>query len=227
MQSPVVLVVEDDIDINNLLQDLLTSSGYEVSSAFSGTEALLCLEKSHYDLVLLDLMLPGMPGEKVLERICNDFHVPAIILSSKDNKTGRLDCMRNGADDYITKPFDNDELLVRMEVIIRRYQNGTDITEGSLKYKDLTINRNTFSVLVNHCPVTLTKREFQILELLMSCPSKVFTKDNIYESVWNEEFMGEDNAVNVHVSNIRTKFAKINPDGKYIKTVWGIGFKME
>jgi DNA-binding response OmpR family regulator len=227
MQSSVVLIVEDDNDINNMLADLLSSSDYEVASAFSGTEALLCMEKNHYDLVLLDLMLPGMSGEKVLERICSDFHVPTIILSSKDSKDGRLECMRNGADDYITKPFDNDELLVRMEVVIRRYQNATDASGGSLKYKELTINRNTFTAQLNHSPIILTKREFQILELLMSCPNKVFTKDNIYESVWNEEFMGEDNAVNVHVSNIRNKLAKINPDGKYIKTVWGIGFKME
>lgn len=227
MQGSVILIVEDDNDINNMLRDLLVSSGYEVASAFSGTEAILCLEKNHYDLVLLDLMLPGMAGEKVLERICGDFHVPTIILSSKDSKAGRLECMRNGADDYITKPFDNDELLVRMEVVIRRYHNGTDTSAGALKYKELTINRNTFTAYLNHSPITLTKREFQILELLMSCPNKVFTKDNIYESVWNEEFMGEDNAVNVHVSNIRNKLSKINPDGKYIRTVWGIGFKME
>jgi len=227
MQSSVVLIVEDDSDINNMLRELLVSSGYEVASAFSGTEALFCLEKNHYDLVLLDLMLPGMAGEKVLERICGDFHVPTIILSSKDSKSCRLECMRNGADDYITKPFDNDELLVRMEVVIRRYRNGTDPSGGSLIYKELTLNRNTFTVYLNHSPITLTKREFQILELLMSCPNKVFTKDNIYESVWNEEFMGEDNAVNVHVSNIRNKLVKINPEGKYIRTIWGIGFKME
>lgn len=227
MQSSVVLIVEDDNDINNMLRDLLASSGYKVSSAFSGTEALLCLEKTHYDLVLLDLMLPGMCGEKVLEHICCDFHVPTIIVSSKDNKNERLECMRNGAEDYITKPFDNDELLVRMEVIIRRYQNGSDNSGESLKYKELTLNRNDFTACLNHNPVPLTKREFQILELLMSCPHKVFTKDNIFESVWNEEFLGEDNAVNVHVSNIRTKLSRINPEGRYIKTVWGIGFKME
>lgn len=222
-----ILIVEDDNDINNMLKDLLEGSGYNVSSAFSGTEALLCLEKNRYDLILLDLMLPGMCGEKVLAKICLDYHVPTIIISSKDSKIDRLECMRNGAEDYITKPFDNDELLVRMEVVIRRYQNGTDSSGDLLKYKELTINRSNYTAYLNQNSIPLTKREFQILELLMSCPHKVFTKDNIFESVWNEEFLGEDNAVNVHVSNIRNKLSKMNPEGKYIKTVWGIGFKME
>ena len=130
----------------------------------------------------------------------------------------------NGADDYVTKPFHTDELLARIEALLRR--NNARPVGRVFHFKDITLNPSTFEVKIGEEPVTLTKREYLILELLMSNPNKVFTKNNIFESVWNETFLGEDNAVNVHISNIRQKLAKINASQPYIQTVWGIGFKM-
>lgn len=222
-----LLIVEDDIDISQMLVTLLSDTGYDTHVAYSGTEAVMLLEKGSYDLILLDLMLPGLSGEAVLERIRKQFHVPVIAVSAKDNKSTKLDVMRNGADDFISKPFDNDELLVRIEVVLRRYNSNLDTSQNWLTYKDLRLNRSTYEAQLNGQYVELTKKEYKILELLMSNPNKVYTKNNIFESVWNETFLGEDNAVNVHISNIRNKLAKINPEERYIKTVWGIGFKME
>ena len=140
----------------------------------------------------------------------------------------RVELLRAGADDYIVKPFDTEELLARLEVALRRSAKTQGVVKpgGMLTFKDIVIEPDEYRVTAAGQEVTLTRREFMILELLMSNPNKVFTKNNIYESVWNEEFVGEDNAVNVHISNIRQKLAKVNGDETYIQTVWGIGFKM-
>lgn len=224
MRKTSILLVEDDSDISNMLCDLLTQNGYAVGQAYSGTEAVLLIEKNAYDLVLLDLMLPGIPGEEVLARIRHSSDVPVIAVSAKDDTRTKILVLKNGADDYVTKPFHTDELLARIEALLRR--NNARPVGRVFRFKDITLNPSTFEVKVGEQPVTLTKREYLILELLMSNPNKVFTKNNIFESVWNETFLGEDNAVNVHISNIRQKLAKINADQPYIQTVWGIGFKM-
>lgn len=226
MSKGFILIVEDDTFISNMINELLLQNGYRVNTAYSGTEALLRIEKSTYDLILLDLMLPGMSGEEVLKKIREKQSVPIIGVSAKDDKETRLGLLKDGADDYITKPFDNDELLVRMEVLLRRHLRSNSENDV-LIYKDIQLDNYKIEVRVSGQAVTLTKREFLILQLLMSNPNKVFTKNNIFESIWNEDFEGEDNSVNVHISNIRNKLAKFNKDEKYIKTVWGIGFKME
>ncbi len=224
MRKTSILLVEDDSDISNMLCDLLTQNGYAVGQAYSGTEAVLLIEKNAYDLVLLNLMLPGIPGEEVLARIRHSSDVPVIAVSAKDDTRTKILVLKSGADDYVTKPFHTDELLARIEALLRR--NNARPVGRVFRFKDITLNPSTFEVKVGEQPVTLTKREYLILELLMSNPNKVFTKNNIFESVWNETFLGEDNAVNVHISNIRQKLAKINADQPYIQTVWGIGFKM-
>ena len=143
----------------------------------------------------------------------------------------RVSLLRAGADDYIVKPFDTEELLARLEAVLRRSTEGGEsiVSIGSekvLEYKNLRIYPENLQVQASGQEISLTKREYLILELLMRHPGKVFTKSNIYESVWNEEFLGEENAVNVHISNIRQKLARVCPDETYIQTVWGIGFKM-
>lgn len=222
-----ILIVEDDNDINHMLSDLLGSQGYRTASAFSGTEALLYIEREAPSAVILDLMLPGMTGEALLSRIkemCAAISV--IVASARDDVRTRVELLRAGADDYLVKPFDTNELLARLEAVLRR--NGQDgRSRKRLIYKDLVIEPEDFSVTVSGQEVTLTRREYLILELLVRNPGKVFTKNNIYESVWNEEYLGEDNAVNVHISNIRQKLAKANREETYIQTVWGIGFKMK
>lgn len=226
-----ILIVEDDNDINHMLSELLGSQGYRTASAYSGTEALLYIEKEAPAAVILDLMLPGMTGEELLSRIKNtDAGIAVIVSSAKDDVRTRVELLRAGADDYVVKPFDTDELLARLEAVLRRNGQGSQGACGSkerLTYKDIVMEPEDFSVTVSGQEITLTRREYLILELLVRNPGKVFTKNNIYESVWNEEYLGEDNAVNVHISNIRQKLAKANSEETYIQTVWGIGFKMK
>ena len=221
-----LLVVEDDVLLSDMIKKLLSQNNYEVVSAYSGSEALLIIEKKHFDLILLDLMLPGLPGETVLGEIRKKADTPVIGIYAKTDIDSRINLIKNGADDYLVKPFDNAELLVRIEAVLRRYQK-SKMCDTVLRFKDLTLNTDTLEVKIKDVPISLTKYEYLILQLLMSAPHKVFTKNNIFESVWNEEFLGDDNAINVHISNLRKKFIKANPQGQYIQTVWGLGFKMQ
>lgn len=227
-----ILIVEDDNNINHMLTDLLQGGGYDTSSAYSGTEALFYIEKEPPQAVILDLMLPGMTGEELLAKIKKEKKdIAVIIASAKNDVHTRVDLLRAGADDYVVKPFDTEELLARLEAVLRRNGKGSSMENSEntdiLRFKDIVIEPQKFRVTVAGQEVTLTRREYLILALLMENPEKVFTKNNIYESVWNEEFIGEDNAVNVHISNIRQKLARANNTETYIQTVWGIGFKMK
>jgi len=219
-----ILVVEDDIDINSMLCDLLQQNGYEPTAAYSGTEAVLNFKLGTYDLVLLDLMLPGKSGDAVLSDIRAVSDVPLIAVTAVTDKESTVSLLKSGADDYIPKPFDNDELLARIEVQLRRKQSG--LIQDNIIFKDIVLNLDEYDASINNKAASLSKREFEILKLLMSHPKKVFTKNNLYESVWQDEFMGDDNTINVHISKIRAKLAKLNPGEEYIQTVWGIGFKM-
>nr|WP_278416879.1 response regulator transcription factor [Mediterraneibacter faecis] len=219
-----VLVVEDDFQLNEMLKKVLLKEGYDVETAFSGTEALLLLENRMIDLVVLDLMLPGVSGEKVLDKIKEKMDIPIIILSAKSEIDSKVDLIKRGADDYITKPFDNKELLVRIEAVMRRSEPSK--MRKKYSYKDIVLDASSYSVKVAGVEVSFTKYEYLILKLLMSEPERIFTKNNIYESIWNEEFFGEENAINVHISNIRKKLSEINKNEQYIETVRGIGFRL-
>ena len=163
-----------------------------------------------------------------LETIKPELDIPIIGVSAKTDIDSKVNLIRNGADDYITKPFDNQELLVRIEAVLRRFQKSTGPNNGKmLHFKDLSLDTEAMEAKIGNTPIALTRYEYLILQLLMSAPSKVFTKNNIFESVWNEDFIGDDNAINVHIGNLRKKFAKVNPEEKYIQTVWGLGFKMQ
>lgn len=222
-----VLLVEDDQEINKMEQALLGKYDYQVTAAYSGTEALLLVEREEFDIILLDLMLPGISGEEVLEQIRKIDNVPIMCISAKDNMSDKLDVIRAGADDYITKPFNNEELLVRMEALLRRSKKNSQ-NEGNnvITFKDIILDLDNHTATVLGNSIELTQKEYGILELLISNPKKVFTKDNIYESVWNEEYIPEDNTVNVHISNLRSKLNEYSKGINYIKTVWGIGFKL-
>lgn len=221
-----VLVVEDDPDINRLLCKIAGDAGYDCRPAFSGSEALLLAEKYSYDLILLDLMLPGLSGEEFIARLRAGKTMPIIVLSAKAGTEARVNVLKLGADDFIPKPFENAEVLARMEAQLRRYKKFSGApAAGVLQWGDLTLDRESVQVTAGGAEVTLTAREFEILALLMEHPKKVFTREQIYEQVWGEEFMGDDNTVNVHISNLRAKLGKAS-EKEYIKTVWGIGFKM-
>lgn len=221
-----VLVVEDDPDINRLLCKIAGDAGYDCRPAFSGSEALLLAEKYGYDLILLDLMLPGLSGEEFIARLRAGKTMPIIVLSAKAGTEARVNVLKLGADDFIPKPFENAEVLARMEAQLRRYKKFSGApASGVLQWGDLALDREAVQVTAGGTEVTLTAREFEILALLMEHPKKVFTREQIYEQVWGEEFMGDDNTVNVHISNLRAKLGKAS-EKEYIKTVWGIGFKM-
>ncbi len=212
-----ILIVEDDNHISHMLKELLEQDGYETAQAFSGTEALLYIEKRAPRAMLLDLMLPGMNGEELLAKVKKEYPSVAVIIASAKEETGiRVSMLRAGADDYVTKPFDTEELLARLEAVQRRSgfagEGGGRQDKKKLQYKDICMEPEDFKVTVAGQEIRLTRREFLILELMMENPGKVFTKSNIYESVWNEEFLGEDNAVNVHISNIRQKIAREDID---------------
>ncbi|MGN8967717.1 response regulator transcription factor [Intestinimonas sp. HCP28S3_D6] len=226
METCHILVVEDDQDINRLLCRILADGGYDVRPAFSGSEAVLWAEQYDYDLVLLDLMLPGITGEEFIARMRKKRTMPIIVLSAKAGLEDRVNVLRLGADDFIPKPFDNAEVLARVEAQLRRYKQFSAPGGGQvLRCGDLELDREAIRVTAGGREVTLTAREFEILALLMSHPRKVFTREQLYESAWGGEYMGDDNTVNVHISNLRSKLSKVS-DQEYIKTVWGIGFKM-
>ena len=227
MSNNKILIVEDDIHINQMLCELLEQSAYEPVSAYSGTEALLLIQQDSFSLVLLDLMLPGKTGEQVLEEIRNRSSVPVIVLTARADKPTTVDLLRLGADDYIAKPFDNNELLARIEVQLRRSAAQTQNDCKTLRYKDIILETDSYDAIVNGCKAELSKREFEILRLLIEHPRKVFTKNNLYESVWGGEFLGDDNTVNVHISKLRAKLNAVSPETEYIQTVWGIGFRMK
>ena len=230
MKKIKILVVDDEIKLLQTVTEFLTLQNFSVMQASSGSEALKIFteNKKEIELILLDLMLPGIPGEIVLEKIKNIIDIPIIGVSAKTDIDSKVNLIRNGADDYITKPFDNQELLVRIEAVLRRFQKSTTPNNSKiLRFKDLSLDTEAMEAKIRNTPITLTRYEYLILQLLMSSPSKVFTKNNIFESVWNENFIGDDNAINVHIGNLRKKFAKVNPEEKYIQTVWGLGFKMQ
>jgi DNA-binding response OmpR family regulator len=223
-----ILVVEDDADINSLLCRILGRQGYNVRGAYSGTEAKMCLEMQDFQIVLLDLMLPGASGEELIASIRNIKTMPIIVISAKDSQEAKIEVLKLGADDFVSKPFDVNEVLARVEAQLRRFMvfSKAEKDKSMLKRKDLTLNSETMEVKVKDKLLSLTAREFAILELFLSYPNKVFTKANLFEHVWKDEFLGDDNTVNVHVSNLRSKIAKVDKDTEYIHTVWGIGFKL-
>ena len=221
-----ILVVEDDPDINKLLCRILEGAGYACRPAYSGTEAALWAGQYDYDLVLLDLMLPGLTGEELIAQLRQRKTMPIIVLSAKTGLEDRVNVLRLGADDFIPKPFDNAEVLARVEAQLRRYKQFSGGPGGKvLTHGDLVLDKESVTVTAAGRPVPLTAREFHILTLLMEHPKKVFTREQLYQQVWEGAYMGDDNTVNVHISNLRSKLAKASPT-EYIKTVWGIGFKM-
>lgn len=224
-----ILIVEDDNDINQLLYDMLDSKGYTVQSAYSGTEALLYIRGEEWDMVLLDLMLPGKTGEEVLGEIRKGKNMPILVISAKEESKIRIEMLRAGADDFITKPFDIEEVLARIESNLRRYlELGIEKKKNQvLTYKEISFDLETREVQVNGQAIGLTAREFDILGLLMAHPKKVFSKGNLFESIWKEDYLGDDNTINVHISNIRNKLTRGGAKEDYIQTVWGIGYKLE
>lgn len=223
-----ILVVEDEPDINGLLVKILKEADYDTIQAFSGTEAKLLLEKEAPDLILLDLMLPGMSGEELLHDIRENkcSNVPVLIISAKDTLNDKVSLLKAGADDYITKPFEPEEVLARVQAALRRVGKES-IVEKNLTYKNLKLYTDSRKVMVSGSEVSLTAHEYDILCLLMQHPEKVYSRETLYEMVWHGGYYGENNTVNVHVSNLRKKLKEKDSEEEYIQTVYGIGFKLQ
>lgn len=226
--QPRILVVEDDEDINQLLCNILESSGYIPQPAYSGTEALLHIEQKDWRLILLDLMLPGLTGKELMAKIREKYQVPVIIISAKLETESKVEMLRAGAEDYITKPFDIDEVSARIDNCLLRNQTpAQSSTSDILTFKDLELNIDEFRLLVDGTEVKLTFTEFKILHTLMASPKKVFSKANLFESVWEDKYYGDDNTINVHLSKLRQKLNRMNSEDEYIETVWGMGYKLK
>lgn len=214
-----ILVIEDDIYIGNMVEEALRKNGYGVSRAYSGTEALLVIKVAKPDLILLDLMLPGITGEELLPRITN---VPVIVVSAKTDITGKVELLSGGAVDYITKPFDIRELLARIEVQLRN----PAIKNSEITYKNIVIDASAHSVTVRDTPVKLTKTEYAILKQLMLNPTQVITKSSLLDLISIDTPDCTESSLKVHISNLRKKLSDVSGED-YIEAVWGIGFKMK
>ena len=224
-----ILTAEDDREINRLICEYLSSQGYETLSALNGLDAVrIVREQSDLSLLILDLMLPFQSGDMVLQKIREFSDIPVIVVSAKSETSSKIELIRMGADDYITKPFDLDELLVRVEAVLRRYEGNTrkDTELKVLTYKSLTLDLTSGTATVCGIALTLTGKEFAILELMLKTPAKLWSKVNLFESVWGENFITDDNTVKVHMSNIRSKLKKLDPENDYIETVWGMGYRL-
>lgn len=220
-----ILIIEDDLDINHLLAEFITENGYEAVSQYDGLHVTDILHKNKIDLILLDIMLPYKSGDLVLADIRKQSTVPVIIISAKETTQNKIDLLRLGADDYITKPFDMEEALARIESNLRRIQFQAE-PKRQLQYKDLILDDDKNTVHLKGKELVLTAKDFAILELLKKYPDKVFSKANLFQSVWNAEYFSEDNTLNVHISNLRNKIKAVCPEEEYIDTVWGIGYRL-
>ena len=220
-----IMVVEDDTNINNLLKTALEKARYKVLQAFSGTEAELILQMNEsIALVLLDLMLPGISGEEVLKHIREKGNLPVIVLTARDSLDEKIGMLTQGADDYITKPFEIPEVIARIQVQLRHA--GRENENKQMIYRNLVLDKITYQVMIDGKEVPqITKQEFAILELLVSHPKQVFSKEDIFSYAWNEPYMGETKTLDVHISNIRKKIKRVTTD-EYIETVWGIGYRL-
>lgn len=219
-----ILIVEDNLEINNLIKETLEKQHYKCTQAFSGTEGLLHIKIDKFDLIILDLMLPGLTGEEFIEKLTDINDTPILVASAKESIDSRIECLNLGADDFLVKPFDINELKARVDALIRRSKKNT--SDDNVRYKGVILDKELFDISVNGELLNLTKQEYKIIKLLLENPNKVFTKQDIYEYAWEDYYMGEDKTINVHISNIRKKIKeRINEE--IIETVWGIGFKLK
>ena len=230
-----IMVVEDDQFISDMVKESLTKEGYEVQAVFDGEEALEMFHSQKFDVIILDLMLPKIDGMECLKEMRRTSMIPVLIMSAKGEDVDKAIGLGFGADDYISKPFSMIELIARIKAIIRRESHYTRSSReevkgmnetGILEIGDLTVDMSNFSVKKHDQDLNLTLKEFNILKLFISKPAHVYTKAQIYNLVWQEEYYKDENVINVHIRRLREKIEDYPSDPKYIKTLWGIGYKL-
>ncbi|WP_082361011.1 response regulator transcription factor [Bacillus sp. FJAT-28004] len=224
------MLVEDDRSISEMVEAYLTLEGFHIVHAADGEEALRLFSQETYDLVLLDVMLPKLSGIDFLKKIREHSLLPVLILSAKDGDVDKALGLGFGADDYLAKPFSMIELLARVKAVIRRATQYSGVREQAvpnvLRVHELTIDTDNIDVSKRGKSIKLTSKEWQIIKLLTMNPTKVFTKEQIYRSVWNDDYFGDENVINVHISRLREKIEDDPSSPQYIKTLWGIGYKL-
>ena len=221
-----ILQIEDNEDIQNILFNLF-SEEHDIIQAYSGTEGELLFQSQEIDLVLLDIMLQGKGGKEVLKFIRQRSSVPVIMLTALGDKHLISQYLLDGANDYIVKPFDLEEVYARVSVQLREHIKGSSTTENIYQVKNIKINPDSFEVSCNGKTIRLGKKEFQILYTLLQNPKKIFTKEDLYETVWEAPYLSGDNTLNAQLSNLRKKLAQVDESSEYIETIWGLGVRLK
>jgi len=221
-----LLVIEDNKDVNAMLTETFHNAGYETQAAFTGIEGINKIKSENYDLILLDIMLPYKRGDVIVREVREFSEVPIIIISAKEMVNTKIDLLKLGADDYITKPFDLGEVQARVETLLRRTQRQKQ-KEQLYFFNELSIDSNAKRFYINDIELELTAKEYLIMELFLKHQDKIFTKAKLYESIWEEEYIGDDNTVKTHISNLRNKLKSKSTGNEYIETVWGLGYRLK
>ena len=227
MMKTRILLVDDDPNIRQLVNLYLVKEGFDVVMAEQGNEALKVFADASPDLILLDLMLPGMDGWQVCREVRKTSNVPIIMLTAKDETFDKVLGLELGADDYIVKPFDMKELVARIKAVLRRYQQTDAAPQKSLTFPGLTIDIGQYAVTYMDRPLEMPPKELELLYFLASHPNQVFTRDQLLEQVWDYDYIGESRTVDVHVKRLREKLEGGERLGWQIRTVWGVGYKFE
>ena len=221
-----IFIIEDDQEIQNVLGILLKGNGFDVVRAYSGTEGLL-VDISDVDLILLDLMLPGRRGQDIIGELKAKKNIPIIVMSAVNDISAKVDLFALGADDYVTKPFHNDELLARISARLRTTGGAAGKDDKTIRIKKLEVRPDVWEAYVDGNLLDLSKQEFELLCLLAENGGKTCTKSMIFEKAWHYDSEADDNTINVHISKVRKKLKEYDPDTDYIETVWGIGYRMK
>ena len=226
-----ILIVEDNNEIQEILRTLL-SEEHEVIQAFSGTEGMIRFEQGNIDLILLDIMLPGKNGDQVLKAVRKDSSVPVIMLTALSDKKLISQYLLDGANDYIVKPFDLDEVFARVTVQLRRNSDKQPVEIENpdkliQQLKNIQFDADSFEIKNSQETIRLAKKECLILQTLLRHPKKIFTKEELYELVWEDTYLPGDNTLNTHLSNLRKKLSQLDPEQEYIETIWGVGVRLK
>ena len=218
-----ILIVEDNTDIHNYIKEVLEKEKYKVVDSYSGTEALMVLEREKVDLILLDLMLPGLNGEDIIKKVKE---IPIIVLSAKISPEDKVNALLSGANDYLTKPFSTEELLARIQVQFRMDKDKKENHKNKiLAYKQMVLNQEDYTVCIGESPIYLTKTEYAIMKQLLLNQKQVVIKSKLLECISQDTLDCDENSLKVHISNIRKKIRQVTEE-EYIESVWGIGFKL-
>jgi len=222
-----ILIVDDDKDIREMLVNYFIKDGYSVEHAYNGEEGLQLINAKSFSLILLDVMMPKMDGYTMLVKLRKSSNIPVILLTAKNQQMDKVKGFINGCDDYIVKPFDFTELSLRVMAVLKRTKVNSNLCQDIIRVKDMEIDTLEYTVKKDNVEIILTPKEFDILYRLASNKGRIYSTKMLYEILWKDTFMENDNTVTMHIKNLRGKLGDSIKNGKYIKTIWGLGYKIE